>query len=202
MASFTAQILIGSSHPNMGGISPTHVLYLSENGRPSWMLMPAAPAFVYGEARGFFEAAPAGGGKRGRIRPPVWIPSLDHMLEDALLMVGVYVLKDGELTELIREARRQISEQMTLEHGKPVHQEEDFLELAYLSAAQRAPLYERCRALNHRYKAAVTVFGGSSLRGHVAALTNYSMDAEVCLTGFSRHYSPWSRDTIIRGSLT
>ena len=31
MASLTAQLLIGSPHPNDGGIIPSHYLFLSEN---------------------------------------------------------------------------------------------------------------------------------------------------------------------------
>lgn len=202
MGSYTAQILIGSPHPNMGGITPTHVLYLAENGRPSWSVMPAGPAYIYGNAPGGSEAASADGDNGDKTGPPVWIPSLDHMLEDALLMVGVYILKDKQLTELIYEARGKIAEQTALEYGKPSPQRDDFLELGYLSPADRAPLYERCRAMNHRYKAVVTVFEGSSLRGHVGALMNYSMDVEVCLPGFSRWYSAWRRETLTRGSLT
>lgn len=33
MATFTAQILVGSPHPNHGGINPTYSLFLSENSR-------------------------------------------------------------------------------------------------------------------------------------------------------------------------
>jgi hypothetical protein len=40
MASFTAQILVGSAHPYNGGIIPTHFLFLSENDRPAWILVP------------------------------------------------------------------------------------------------------------------------------------------------------------------
>ena len=41
MGTVTAQILIGSPHPNDGGIIPSHYLFLSENDRPSWTLVRA-----------------------------------------------------------------------------------------------------------------------------------------------------------------
>ena len=41
MGTVTAQILIGSPHPNDGGIIPSHYLFLSENDRPSWSLVGA-----------------------------------------------------------------------------------------------------------------------------------------------------------------
>jgi hypothetical protein len=33
MATLTAQILVGGSHPNQGGINPSHYLFLSESSR-------------------------------------------------------------------------------------------------------------------------------------------------------------------------
>ena len=38
MATITAHILVGSAHPNHGGILRTHSLFLSENSRPAWTL--------------------------------------------------------------------------------------------------------------------------------------------------------------------
>ncbi len=76
MATFTAQILVGSPHPNHGGINPTHSLFLSENSRPAWILV---------------DPYPDSGPRNSRI---VWIPTLENMLEDALLMIAVYVCKD------------------------------------------------------------------------------------------------------------
>jgi len=39
MAALTTQILIGSPHPNDGGIIPSHFLFLSEGNRPAWILV-------------------------------------------------------------------------------------------------------------------------------------------------------------------
>ncbi len=38
MGTHTAQILIGDSHPNHGGIIPSYALFLSENSRAVWIL--------------------------------------------------------------------------------------------------------------------------------------------------------------------
>ncbi len=35
MASFTAYMMVGGSHPNHGGVTGETVVYLSENGRPA-----------------------------------------------------------------------------------------------------------------------------------------------------------------------
>ena len=79
MASFTAQILIGNGGGyDNEGIIPDSTLFLSENSRPAWVL-------------------------KYRGRKITWIPTLDNMLEDGLLMLAIFVLKDPELVELAQE---------------------------------------------------------------------------------------------------
>src|SRR5690554_6680116 len=80
MGTFTAQILIGKNHPYDGGIhSITHTLFLSENSRPTWVLKNE------------------GAKKKDSI---IWITTVENMLEDGLLMLGVYVLKDEKLLKM------------------------------------------------------------------------------------------------------
>ena len=75
MATVTASILVGTPHPNHGGICPTHQLLLSENDRPAWSLymIPGAKP----------EA--------------IWITTVENTLEDGILMAGLLVLKDHTL---------------------------------------------------------------------------------------------------------
>ncbi|WP_121661857.1 hypothetical protein [Metabacillus litoralis] len=74
MGTFTAQLLVGQAHPYEGGICGiTHTLQLSENGRPAWVLVSTNDE------------------KDTKITKITWIPTLEHMLEDALLMIGLYV---------------------------------------------------------------------------------------------------------------
>jgi len=88
MATFTAQILIGQKHSYDGGIlNMTHSLYLSENDRPAWLL---TPTDIFSE---------------DDERQPniIWIPTLENMLEDALVMIGLYVFKDKHLFSLANQ---------------------------------------------------------------------------------------------------
>ena len=80
MSSVTAQILIGNPHPDHIGI--THYLFLSENSRPAWILVPEN---IFG---------------RHRVAKITWIPTVKYMLEDAFLMIALHVLKNTELIEL------------------------------------------------------------------------------------------------------
>ena len=66
MGTMTAQILVGSSHPNHDGIQPTHWLFLSENSKSAWVLT----------SQNIFE-------EDITTNQIIWIPSIDNMLEDA-----------------------------------------------------------------------------------------------------------------------
>lgn len=151
MATLTAQILVGSSHPNHGGIAPSHYLFLSENSRPAWMLV----------RQNLFSGKGAGG---GRI---TWIPTVEDMLEDGLLMVAVHAVKVGPVIDLMKEYRPRI---------RPLRLEmyEDF------EPAQRQALYRACREHLTAPKLIVSVFEGSSIARRLSILKKYMCEIEVC----------------------
>lgn len=86
MATLTAQILVGSPHPNHDGLNPSHYLFLSENDRPAWVLV----------HQNIFEEQKTDVGKI------TWIPTVENMLEDALLMVAIYIQKNHEIIEMAK----------------------------------------------------------------------------------------------------
>lgn len=69
MATTTAIILIGTSHPNHGGISPTHMIRLTENDRPALILT---------------------GVDRNTV-PKVIIPTVENMVDDIFLMISGFI---------------------------------------------------------------------------------------------------------------
>jgi hypothetical protein len=79
MASFTAQIIAGNGggYENEG-IIPLDTLYLSENSRPAWVL------------------------KKGP-KKITWIPTVDNMLEDGLLMLAIHAIKQPEIIALANQ---------------------------------------------------------------------------------------------------
>ena len=81
MATLTAQILVGSAHPNHDGINPTHYVFLWENDRPAWILV----------HQNIFKEREE---NVGRI---TWIPTIENILEDALLMIAIHVCKNNEV---------------------------------------------------------------------------------------------------------
>ncbi len=173
MGSYTAQILIGEPHPNHDGIIPSHVLFLSENSRPALIL----------------ERLPAENNKKSEKGGVVWIPTLENMLDDAILMIAVHVLKNPEIIELATSFSKNLA-------GGGCEMYSD------LTEEQRSRIYKACRKLKEFPKLVISVFFGSSLSAKLAALEKYQMDVEVCTLTFSRLFSHWSGKSTVTGKLS
>ena len=172
MGTLTAQILIGSPHPNNDGIIPSHYLFLSENSAPSWSLVKEN---VDNEDKNKYPNI-------------VWLPTVENMLEDGLLMVATHVLKNHEILEMAKDYTNQI--------------ESKRLELySDLDDGQRNNLYQKCRELSKFPKLIISVFRSSSIETQLAVLEKYDMDVEVCTPIYSRLYSDWQNEIRIEGSL-
>lgn len=167
MATTTACLLGGSSHPNHGGIIPSHQLLLSENDRPAWVLSRLD-------------------GSRDDV--VVWIPTVEDMLEDGLLMAGLLAARDASLTQLASTAFR-----------KPYDQRVEMYE--DIGEAQRRELYGACRRIGSQTKAVLCVLHGSSVAGQIGILADYAFDVEVCCPVFEREKSAWSGGTSAAGVL-
>ena len=173
MASLTAQILIGSPHPNDGGIIPSHYLFLSENDRPSWSLVGA-------------NISQENGKEFSKI---VWIPTYETLIEDAVLMVAIHILKNEEIVNMATELSNKIDSEL--------------LELrSDLDDDQRDRLYQKCRELTEFPKMIISIFKSSSIEKQLIALENYKMEIEVCTPIYSRLYSRWTENFQVEGALT
>jgi predicted nucleic-acid-binding protein len=164
MATMTAQMLVGKSHMYDGGINPTHYLFLSENSRRAWILVP----------QNIFSPV-----LEEKIAKVVWIPTLENMLEDGLLMVGLYVLQDKE----VQNAAKQMFDW---------NKEEAYFEVYSINQVDREKLYALCRGLKHRYKTIISVFEGSTISRQMNVLLEYLMEVEVCKTDYARKFNVWT----------
>lgn len=172
MATFTAQITVGEGHPNDDGINPTHYVFLSENSRPAWVLVP----------ENIFNR------RKSAARKVTWIPTVENMLEDALLMLAIHVIKDPEVLGLANSLSGDI-------HSNR-------LELySALEDSQRKDLYDKCRDIAGFPKLIVTAFKSSSIESQLPVLEKYNMDVEVCCPIYTRLYSRWNNETRIEGYL-
>jgi hypothetical protein len=172
MATLTAQILIGTGHPNDDGIQHTHSLFLSEGNRPGWVLLPENMI-----------------NEQSRQKKKVWIPaSVDTFLEDGLLMIALFVIKDKAVIKYVKE--RYKGPLFKLNHVED------------LTVEDRLHLYELCRTSKIHYKLIISIFFQSSLQGDLHKLANYDMDVEVLTPVYTRLYSGWTGRQDEQGILT
>jgi hypothetical protein len=178
MGTLTAQILVGSPHPNHDGIEPSHYLFLSENSRPAWVLV-SQNIYIH----------PVGFEDRPHLSSPiVWIPTVDNMLEDAMLMIAYYIVKHPDIRRLAA----------SFTDMRKAHRRELF---QMFRDDQRLQLYECCRKITHFPKLIISVFRYSTIQRQIGILDQYQMDVEVCMACYSRLYSEWDKKVNIWGSL-
>ena len=172
MATLTAQIIVGRGHPNDDGIIPTHQIFLSENSRPAWVLKPenTLSARMVGP------------------RKVVWIPTLENMLEDALLMVAIHIVRDEGVVRLAKQFCADFD-------ATRLQLYDDFNE------EQRKELYLKCRKVSDYPKLIVSTFKRSHIENQLSILREYSMDIEVCPSIYAGLSSSWSGQTYVEDSL-
>jgi hypothetical protein len=167
MATYTASILIGHSHPNHSGIIPTHELFLSENSRPAWILVPHMPTEEF--------------------RKKIWIPSVENMLEDALLMINAIVLGNKKIRSSLNQFCKRISA----------------VEIYSVPDIERRKIYKLSRKEYEgiNIKLCLSVYEQSTLKKQLIVLKEYPFEMEVCRTSFSRSHSMWTGKTLRKGIL-
>jgi hypothetical protein len=193
----TAQILVGRIDDQgwTGGINPSHVVWLTENGAagihldrwwPPWAGDPPwspgrSASIAHTAAEAGLDPSIAEGTQPEWYRHPespiTWIPrGPDHILEDALLMIAIHVLRDEALVEA------------TQRHCPALlaSREQGITDLGELNGPPLADLHKRCRTLDWSFKLVVTMFQGSTLAGQQRVLENYSMPVEVCTVSYHR----------------
>ncbi|MBX7135830.1 MAG: hypothetical protein K1X67_24445 [Fimbriimonadaceae bacterium] len=148
MATTTATAVIGHAHPSGGGINPTHVLFLTENDRPSLSLYRI-------KSEGSFS------------RLAIWIPTVENMLEDLLLMVAA-----------LTGAHRPLAQAFKAEAGSGAAR----FDMTTISGERRHELYASCRELPLGRKIVLSVLEDSTLVQQAARLRSFQADCELCLS--------------------
>ena len=164
MATWTAQILVGHSHPNHGGIGARYQLFLSENDRPCWECFPVFP--------------PRPGEVLKNEGHTVWIPpGPGSILECGLLMVALHcfdpMARQPVNKELVSSAKSMSKKIM-----------DKFVDMSILTDKQFKELYDMAKKIkiNDSDKLIVTVLAGSSITGRLKELKKHKYDFEVCFS--------------------
>ena len=164
MATWTAQILVGNSHPNHGGITAGYQLFLSENDRPCWECFPIFP--------------PRLGEVLKNEGHTVWIPpGPGSILECGLLMVALHCFDPM--------ARRPVNKEL-VSSAKSMSKKimDKFVDMSILTDKQFKELYDMAKKieLDDSDKLIVTVLAGSSITERLKELKKHKYDFEVCFS--------------------
>ena len=172
MATITSQILIGHTNQLNGGMLPTHCLLLSEGNKPVWIL----------KSLDILED------HSSNLDTVRWVPTEEHLLEDALLMISINILKDEKLLELAKKYFINLSSPL-------INLKSD------ISSSALEELRTLNKELKYDYKVVISCFTGTSLEDKLDILRDYSMDLEVCSSTYNRFYNPWIEKTVVNGRL-
>ena len=164
MGTWTAQILVGRSHPNHGGIGARYQLFLSENDRPCWECFPVFP--------------PRPGEVLKNEGHTVWIPpGPGSILECGLLMVALHCFDPMD--------RRPVNKEL-VSSAKSMSKKimDKFVDMSILTDKQFKELYDMAKKIkiNDSTKLIVTVLAGSSITGRLKELKKHKYDFEVCFS--------------------
>ena len=176
MATWTAQILVGSGHPNHGGITAGYQLFLSENDRPCWECFPIFP--------------PRLGEVLKNEGHTVWIPpGPGSILECGLLMVALHCFDPMARLpvnkELVSSAKSMSKKIMDKFVDMSILTDKQFKELYDMAKKMRKiPYDESVKDRDSRIKLIVTIFGGSSIAGQEKEFKKHKYNVEIA-------YSEW-----------
>jgi hypothetical protein len=176
METFTAHILVGQGDIYPGGIRTDAQIFLSENGRP--ILLLGNPLRLDEELY-------------SRRETVCWIPTVDHIMDDILLMISISLLAErpGTVPEL--DLLRSDFESCANLWRYGYQREFELYDL--FTDEQRASLYKRNKMIiSSRFsgmKIIVSLFRGSSLLWQLDQMKDYTVNWEICPSFYSREDS-------------
>jgi hypothetical protein len=168
MSTNTAHFLIGTSHTYHDGIQPSHHLVLTENSRAGLFLASLPQAGIPENDSNYRHLI-------------TWIPTVDTMMKDVLLMIGLRVAKIPELVKLAKESAPGL-------FLKPR------TELYDIDQDALARLHEAAMAASDFPKVVATILEESHLNTQLEVLEQHPCPKEVCVSSGSQNgCSPFSR---------
>ncbi|MEI7682518.1 MAG: hypothetical protein WCK07_24200 [Betaproteobacteria bacterium] len=175
MSAVTAVILVGSAHPNVGGNRPFAEINLEEGGRPALVLRWTTPT-----RKGSSEV----------FRKFTMIPTIEHMLDDSILMVAYAVCRHSKVFSKVNR----VTQDAPLDaHRLIMH--DDF------TPKQRADLYAAVKEIDNLPKVTWCLFDGTSIKSSMSHLNDYQLECEVTRSVYSRRYTNFTDTWDVKGKL-
>lgn len=183
MSTCTCELILGKAHMNHSGIAFNHRLTLYENSRA--MLV--------------FERKPSptdGGQLVDR-----WVPHVDKILEDSMVMLAGYGAGDETVLKLIAAMKTGRDDQEILN----LYDVDDELMEKLYAASKRAfklkIFKNRNSRSSDRWKVIACIFRYSSILKAVERFLDYDIDIEVCQSIYQSEYSAWNEEINVWGEL-
>lgn len=183
MSTCTSELIFGKAHQNDSGIGFNHRLTIYEGDRP--MLV--------------FEKKPSL--NDGGVLVDRWIPHVDRMVEDCMVMIAGYGAGDYKVLDLIDEMKQGFNQNEIIELNRV-----DVGLMGRLYEASRQSFELKVKKTKHsisadRWKVTACVFKDSSLVHSLDKFIEYDIDIEVCRSVFQSEYSAWNQKINVWGEL-
>ncbi len=168
-------ILIGTSHPNDGGINPSHLLEIVDGSRQVWRLHTLA----------------GGDNADEPIHGPIrWVPDPAHLIDDLRILVALFVTKNSDAIGFARDFSTGLFES---------HVDTETV----LTAEQWSELRQLIWNLGQddKTKLVVTIDRGPELPAWTSGLASWPGEVVVCTATYDRWLNPWDGKEHVEGSL-
>lgn len=170
MSACTCYAMIGHASREGEGLRVGHTVRLVEGGRPAWKI-----------------ELPVDGEK---MRELMWVPSLEHTIDDLVVMMGIHVIKTPKLLELAKSVTE-------------IDLMADVVEVYTIPADERNALYSAAQEVDGSFKMGLVVFDGCMLEQgrRLESVGNYVFDVEICRSTFQRIRTAWNPEGSTHGTL-
>jgi len=175
VSAVTALILIGNSHPHDGGMRAFAEIILEEGERPTFKLRWIRPLKKSSSTQ---------------FRNFTMIPTLENMLDDALLIIVYALCRNTKIFKKIN----------LITKGAPVYTHrlsmyEDF------TKEERLELYADIKEISDFPKVTWCLFEGTGIANSIQNLTYYLLESEVTRSAYLRTYDQLSSEWKVYGRL-
>ena len=160
----TAHFLIGTPHIVHDGIHPSHHLVLTENSRPGLFLASLPQAGIPEDDSNYRHLV-------------TWIATVDTMMKDILLMIGLRAAGIPELVKLAKETAPGLMKPRA--------------ELYDIDQTVLANLHEAAMAASDFPKVIATILEESHLNNQLDDLNSHPCPKEVCVSSGSQNAVTW-----------
>ena len=165
-------ILIGGSHPNDGGIFPSHMVEIIDGGRQAWRLQ-------------------ALDGSDPDIQEPIrWVTDPAHLIDDLRVLIALFVVKDPDAIAFARGLSPKLFDPFVeTEEVLTTEQWADLRQVIWKLGQNGLP------------KLVVTTDRGPEAPAWMSGFASWPGEIVVCTAVYDRWFNQWDGKEHVEGSL-